>query len=51
MKLYLCTHELGYTIESLTMTPDILRQRTTDVDIKKYFVECLDEVSLCFVTG
>ena len=28
---------------------DILRQRTTDVDIKKYFVDCLEQVSeTCF---
>ena len=24
---------------------DILRQRTTDVDVKKYFVDCLEQVS------
>ena len=31
---------------------DILRQRTTDVDVKKYFVDCLEQVEntcvLCY---
>ena len=38
---------------SLTSIIDILRQRTTDLDIKKYFLQCLAEVCVgicvCYV--
>ena len=38
-------HPSSFFLSLLTLL-DILKQRTTDVDIKKYFLRCLEEVRI-----